>query len=161
MRSRCLPTGATRTLPCTKPATQSSVSQWSVQHTPTGQTIDWPQSSICRLSGARLASALRALGVDVHEHVTRLAVDRGPSGRTLDRSADEAAWHAVYFAARETVRELAFPNPLLDFDRMLFVKRAPTMFPHISDQYYGWWARPGGGIYVLENFKSPERRSAA
>ncbi len=30
------------------------------------------------------------------------------------------------------------------------------MFPHLSDQCYGWWARPGGGVYVLENFKSPD-----
>ena len=30
------------------------------------------------------------------------------------------------------------------------------MFPHLSDQCYGWWARPGGGIYVLEKFKSPD-----
>ena len=44
-------------------------------------------------------------------------------------------------------------NPLLDFDEILFVKRAPTMFPHISDQYYGWFARGGGGLYVLSGFK--------
>jgi hypothetical protein len=24
----------------------------------------------------------------------------------------------------------------------------------MSDQYYGWWSRPGGGIYILENFKN-------
>lgn len=57
---------------------------------------------------------------------------------------------------RGIVRELAFTNPLLDFDQILFVKRAPTMFPHLSDQYYGWWARPGGGAYVLENFGDGE-----
>jgi hypothetical protein len=49
---------------------------------------------------------------------------------------------------------LALSNPLLDFDRILFVKRVPTSYSHMSDQYYGWWSRPGGGIYVLEGFKS-------
>ncbi len=93
--------------------------------------------------------------MDVQVHVTRLESIARQSA-DLDRSADEAAWHAVYFAARETVRELVLSNPLLDFDSILFVKRAPSMFPHISDQYYGWWARPGGGIYVLENFKASD-----
>ena len=69
---------------------------------------------------------------------------------------DESVWKEAYFRVRGIVRELAFTNPLLDFDQILFVKRAPTMFPHLSDQYYGWWARPGGGAYVLENFGDGE-----
>jgi hypothetical protein len=28
----------------------------------------------------------------------------------------------------------------------------------MSDQYYGWWSRPGGGIYVLEGFKGDSPR---
>jgi hypothetical protein len=32
----------------------------------------------------------------------------------------------------------------------------PGQFTHMSDQYYGWWSRPGGGLYVLEDFKSDE-----
>ena len=53
---------------------------------------------------------------------------------------------------------MALANPLLDFDSILFVKRAPGMLPHMSDQYYGWWSRPGGGIYVLDGFKGPSPR---
>jgi len=34
------------------------------------------------------------------------------------------------------------------------VKRAPGNFTHMSDQYYGWFSRPGGGLFVLEKFKS-------
>jgi hypothetical protein len=141
-----------------KPATQSSVSQWSVRHTNTRDAIDWPQVvSLSIARGLQLASALQELGLDVQARVTRLESIARQSAN-LDRSADEAAWHAVYFATRETVRELVLSNPLLDFDNILFVKRAPTMLPHISDQYYGWWARPGGGIYVLENFKASDAR---
>ena len=91
----------------------------------------------------------------MQDQVARLDSIAGQAA-ALDRSADEAAWQAVYFAVRETVRELALANPLLDFDSIVFVKRAPSMFPHISDQYYGWWARPGGGVCVLENFKSAD-----
>ena len=53
-------------------------------------------------------------------------------------------------------RDLALSNPLLDFDSILFVKRAPTMFPHLSDQYYGWWSRPGGGLFLLEGLSSSQ-----
>ncbi len=30
------------------------------------------------------------------------------------------------------------------------------MFPHLSDQYYGWWARPGGGLYLLEGLRGQQ-----
>ena len=32
----------------------------------------------------------------------------------------------------------------------------PGSFNHMSDQYYGWWSRPGGGIYLLKRFKTEE-----
>lgn len=53
-------------------------------------------------------------------------------------------------------RKKALTNPLLDFDDILFTKRVPGSFNHMSDQYYGWWSRPGGGIFILRNFKSAE-----
>jgi cytochrome c553 len=50
---------------------------------------------------------------------------------------------------------LALRNPLLNFDRMLVTKQVdPGWIYHMSDQYLGWWSRPGGGIYRLEDFKS-------
>jgi hypothetical protein len=66
------------------------------------------------------------------------------------------------------IRELAFRNPLLAFDDLLFVKRVPARFTvsptsryytHMSDQYYGWFSRPGGGLYILEDFKSDRART--
>jgi hypothetical protein len=56
--------------------------------------------------------------------------------------------------ARWTRRRTALANPLLDFDDILFTRRVPGSFVHMSDQYYGWWSRPGGGICILRNFKS-------
>src|SRR3989304_5862359 len=63
--------------------------------------------------------------------------------------------------------DVAFRNPLLDFDDLLLVKRTPARFTvspdsrtytHMSDQYYGWFSRPGGGLYVLEGFKTDAPR---
>lgn len=48
-------------------------------------------------------------------------------------------------------REIAFSNPLLNFDRILFLKRHRAIYEHMCDQFYGIAARPGGGLFVLEN----------
>ncbi len=54
--------------------------------------------------------------------------------------------------ARWKARRELLENPLLDFDALLFTKRVPGSFNHMSDQYFGWWSRPGGGIYILRDF---------
>ena len=52
-------------------------------------------------------------------------------------------------------RKVAFANPLLDFDKILFIKRhfcpnAETSGNHMCDQYFGFNAIRGGGLFVLE-----------
>jgi hypothetical protein len=53
-------------------------------------------------------------------------------------------------------REIAFSNPLLDFDKILFIKRHRPGFNHMCDQYYGINAKPGGGLYILVDPFGPE-----
>ncbi len=55
-------------------------------------------------------------------------------------------------------REELLRDPLLNFDDLLFVKRIPGTYSHMSDQYYGWWSRPGGGVFVLKNWKSAKSK---
>jgi hypothetical protein len=52
-------------------------------------------------------------------------------------------------------RQIAFSNPLLDFDRILFVKRHRAIYNHMCDQFYGITARPGGGLCILEDAFGP------
>lgn len=47
-------------------------------------------------------------------------------------------------------RRIAFANPLLDFDSILFLKHHRARFEHMVDQYFGFHAVPGGGVFVLE-----------
>jgi hypothetical protein len=82
---------------------------------------------------------------------------RGEGGRSPAEASNEAQ-HALYLEARWAVRRMALANPLLDFDAILFAKRAPGTLPHISDQFYGWWSRPGGGIFLLKGFKTANPR---
>ncbi|MBM3289748.1 MAG: hypothetical protein FJY92_06315, partial [Candidatus Hydrogenedentes bacterium] len=48
-------------------------------------------------------------------------------------------------------REIAFKNPLLDFDRILFLEHNRARYEHMVDQYYGFHAARGGGVFVLED----------
>jgi hypothetical protein len=55
-----------------------------------------------------------------------------------------------YHSIRRLKRQIALANPLLDFGKLLFAKRVPTSYSHLVMQYYGFRARPGGGLFVLE-----------
>jgi hypothetical protein len=65
--------------------------------------------------------------------------------------SDEPGRRNLFDALRSTRRKIAFANPLLDFDRILFLKRHRSIYNHMCDQYYGITAMPGGGLYVLKN----------
>jgi len=72
----------------------------------------------------------------------------------LESAADtrEDVRREVYFEARRIARQIAFSNPLLDFDKILFIKRHDPGGPfHMCDQYYGCNGKPGGGLYVLSD----------
>ncbi len=47
-------------------------------------------------------------------------------------------------------RRIAFKNPLLDFDAILFLKHNRASVGHMVDQYLGFNAEKAGGVYVLE-----------
>ncbi|MBW2624357.1 MAG: PD40 domain-containing protein, partial [Deltaproteobacteria bacterium] len=55
----------------------------------------------------------------------------------------------LYKKACNLRRKIAFSNPLLDFDKMLFITRHRSGFNHMCDQYYGVNTKPGGGLNVL------------
>jgi hypothetical protein len=58
----------------------------------------------------------------------------------------------MYLDVHWTVRGIAFCNPFLDFDKILFIKRHDSVGVfHMCDQYYGCNARPGGGLFILSD----------
>ncbi len=64
---------------------------------------------------------------------------------------------ALFSEAYKLRREIAFKNPLLeDFQDVLFIKRHYNPEPeregnHMVDQFFGFHARPGGGLFLLKN----------
>ena len=131
-----------------KPANQCSLSTWSVSHNPPAQ-VDWARRTresidYCR----RLMQELSAADVKTSDF-------EAPLQRLVENAAAPgAAMQVLYLEIRKIERQLVLANPLLNFDAILFNKRVPGSFNHMSDQYYGWWSKPGGGLFILRDFKT-------
>ena len=116
---------------------------------PLGQTrekIDRGRQLAARLRGTADAKRLAAACQELENTAERLARLR----KATDLS--EPARKEIYLDASRAVRRIAFCNPALDFSRLLFVKRhdAKGVF-HMCDQFYGFNARHGGGLFVLDD----------
>ncbi len=129
-------------------ADQSSTSAWSTAHT-IPMEVNWREAARAALANAEKLLAEVSLPAEaIRERQDRLNRLTGQLTEARDNSARE-----LFLQARRVQRELALRNPLLkEFDALLFTKRVPGSFNHMSDQYYGWWSKPGGGIYLLKDF---------
>jgi hypothetical protein len=141
------PKDPTRNLALHQPANQVSVSQWSVAHV-VSKEVDWVVSAKTTL--AKCDQLGRESGA-----LPRVEADLARLNQQLAGLANGEPARQVFLQARRIQRRLALQNPLLrEVDTLLFTKRVPASFNHMSDQYYGWWSKPGGGIYLLRGFTS-------
>ena len=144
------PADPAKNLALRQPARQSSLSQWSAWH---GKPVipEWAEST-----QRALDYCVRRIAELTREGAS-LTLE---AGQIRQIAAQVAALPAAqvtqdhYLTARRLQRRLALANSLLDFDTILFTKRVPPSFNHMSDQYYGWWSKPGGGLYLLRGFRS-------
>jgi len=142
-----------------KPADQSSTSEWSATHDKVVKPTlpeDLPKSypfAIILERGRKLAADLLAAGAPIQEQGAKLDA-LAARIEALPKTTPPEELQKLYFDLRWAVRGIALANPLLDFDRLLFVKRAPGSYSHMSDQNYGHWSRPGGGLFILSGLKS-------
>ncbi len=112
----------------------------------TRQTVDRARKLAARLSGQADAARLSPLTAKLDRLAARL--------KQLETAGDAKleVRKAIYFEARRLARGIAFCNPLLDFDKLLFIKRHDAQgVQHMCDQYYGCNAKPGGGLFVLSD----------
>ncbi len=149
-----------------RPADQTSIGRYSYAKPPAAglpgdsrfslahiqEVIEQTRQLIARLSlglpSGKLAPETARLG-QVEVQLASLE-----SGRS-----DEATRRELYLEARRLKREVAFCSPLLDFDRILFIKRHDSVGVfHMCDQFYGCNARPGGGLFVLSDPFGPNPR---
>ena len=79
--------------------------------------------------------------------VAKIASIEQEIARTVEQDGENE-----YLRLRRLGRQLVFLNPLLDFDRLLFVKRFTQLsYPDICLNHMPWVSRPGGDICILEN----------
>jgi len=96
-----------------------------------------------RLSASK--SQLKILVAELEQIETRLA-DMESTAVSLEQRRE------IYFDVRRANRRIAFCNPLLNMDKILFIKRHhPGGVFHMCDQYYGFNAIDGGGLFVLSD----------
>lgn len=132
-----------RNLALHQPADQCSVSRWSVAHTRTKE-VDWTACAAGALAACVQLEREYAAGTATSIQRLQEKLQHLPAGQSAE---------PVYVEARRLQRRLALRNPLLhEFDTLLFTKRVPGSYNHMSDQYYGWWSKPGGGLYLLRGF---------
>jgi len=123
---------------------QSSTSQWSVSKQRKQEDDDplFPTEEV-RERLFKFANYLKGQGVDVAKIAAfenQIALSTGNETK------------AEYLRLRRLGRQLIFMNPLLDFDRLLFVKRfTQQTYPDICLNHMPWCSRPGGDICILEN----------
>ncbi|MDO4584414.1 MAG: hypothetical protein Q4D62_09960 [Planctomycetia bacterium] len=71
--------------------------------------------------------------------------------QTLSRnSATDEAWEAFWKEVHVAKRAELLAHPAFHVGKLLFVKHVPSVMSHQLTQVYGYCARPGGGIFVLE-----------
>ena len=106
--------------------------------------------------GRQVLADLTALGaVGIAEHRTALAeATRRRDQLLAEGDVTPQAWLQLYLAARWAVRRLAFSNPLLPRDGLLFVRRHHPHAMHQCSRRLGTFTRPGGGICVLSNIRA-------
>ena len=97
-----------------------------------------------RMPGTRDLSAEAAVLAELQEENERVAVANTWSRRIL------------HVKCCELRRSIAFANPLLDFDKILFITHKKNRHgegngDHMAGQYYGIHATRGEGLFVLTN----------
>ena len=76
-------------------------------------------------------------------------------GEEARKTNDGGTRKSLYQSLRTITRSLAFSNPLLRFkDLLLMGYMKPGGDNHMVDQYVGWNAKAGGGLYIIRDFKT-------
>ncbi|HPA18419.1 MAG TPA: hypothetical protein PLU30_11785 [Verrucomicrobiae bacterium] len=107
-----------------------------------------PADIVLRRTAALLAD-LRLTRAKLAEFEAPLAELQKAS--TIIAPENAEARYVLFAQGCRLRRQIAFSNPLLNFDRLLFIKRHPAIYNHMCDQYYGITAKPGGALCVLDN----------
>jgi len=103
-----------------------------------------------RLIGEFRRASAKGLLKDEEARVEQLLDELGRVEKLADDNADK--WRAIYDLYKPAYllkHRVALSNPLLDFDRLLLVRRNTYNTSHIYTTYFDGSHRPGGGLHIL------------
>lgn len=108
----------------------------------------YPQAieKLLRQTGALVAERRRLQTLTPAESSAWEALLAADGRQGVGEAADEARWLAIH----QLRRGLVLGNPVFKLPALLFVKHVPSVMSHQLTQMYGYCARPGGGLFVLE-----------
>ncbi|UCF16292.1 MAG: discoidin domain-containing protein, partial [Phycisphaerales bacterium] len=140
-----------------RPVDQSSTSPWSTPkgRVETKQEFTYPTEYFLE-RGRWLGKDLQQMSVDTSAFRAEL---RGleQEFKRIGSNGSKDAQLRLYLEVRRAIRRAAFSNPLLDFEKLLFVKRfTQETYPDVCLNHMPWVSRPGGDICVLE-MAGPDR----
>jgi len=108
-----------------------------------------PADVVLRRTAALLADIRKMTGApDLAKEATELAALKTACGKI--ETTDATARRKLFDDLCALRRRIAFANPLLNFKSLIFATHHKAA-SHMCDQYFGCNARPGGGIYILED----------
>jgi len=144
-----------RNLALHRPATQSSVSQWSRREVPAASADAAKYLTHAR---QRLKLARKTLEfVQQTEARPEMAKELEALEKRLAASvavvSGSAAVEELFGAAAALRRRIIFSHPLVDFDRILFTKRPPPLLCAPGDNYYAINNGIGPGLTILSDWK--------
>jgi hypothetical protein len=151
--------GAPPVLPAYRPAIEQALIEWDWRMQDGIGTENEPATYAAAVRqtlqrGDCLLADLRGAGVDLGRESGAWDAARRDFGALAaadaNASRDPAAWEALWRRAHALRRRIALANPLVRGAPVAFVKQVSSAFSHQLTQYYGRYARPGGGVFVLE-----------
>ena len=102
----------------------------------------------------RLAEYLGSKGLDTKTCLSELDHVAAELEKPPQTAPAENA-RTLYLRARRAWRKLAFAEPALDFDRLLFVKRfTQETYPDVCLNHMPWVSRPGGDLCIVSGWKA-------
>jgi hypothetical protein len=156
MLAFCVSFGPVRAVDVGPAMRQLIETDWMEQDGELSGSGEFPLERTSKLivKGYRLAERLRLLAASgsqlepwvskLHRIEANLRSAESAGGMSTEQR------RSIYLDVRWAIRRIALSNPLLDFDQLLFIKRHhPRGVFHMCDQYYGFNAVAGGGVYVL------------
>ena len=151
---------------------QSRPRTWADPQAVAAQTVDrhalvWPSDRGPLDTVLRRTGALRDWLRRAHPTLDLRAASSDLAALQVRDNQDDTG---LYLAACAVRRQLALANPLLDFDALLCVARGTfegsarsnpstndIQGGHFVTQYFGFNALPGGGLYVLRDWRTQPR----